>query len=81
MYVCMYVCIGPWQTTVDSEASLIIPVPAPYSGVIVVASSTISYIGDGRRMYVRMYVCSVCMYYVCMYVYIYVCMVLCMNGH
>eukprot|EP01035_Chromulina_nebulosa_P004451 gene4451-6094_t len=37
---------GPWQTTVDNEASLIIPVPAPYSGVIVVASSTISYIGQ-----------------------------------
>ncbi|CAK0750170.1 hypothetical protein CVIRNUC_001969 [Coccomyxa viridis] len=42
---------GPWrQSNLDAGASMIIPVPAPMGGAIVLGESVIAYMGHGQQM-------------------------------
>ena len=42
---------GPWrQSNLDAGASMIITVPAPMGGAIVVGESVVAYIGHGQQM-------------------------------
>ncbi len=42
---------GPWrQSNLDAGASMIITVPAPMGGAIVVGESVVAYIGQGQQM-------------------------------
>lgn len=42
---------GPWrQSNLDAGASMIITVPAPMGGAVVVGESVIAYLGQGQQM-------------------------------
>jgi DNA damage-binding protein 1 len=42
---------GPWrQSNLDAGASMIIPVPAPMGGAIVLGESVVAYMGHGQQM-------------------------------
>ena len=42
---------GPWaQSNLDAGAALVIPVPAPHGGAVVVGESVIAYFSEGQPM-------------------------------